>query len=357
MLDNHIGGIVTFLDALVKVILDGEAGEEPTHKCVTSCIGVNDFAFCDLDNWMRSFTQNLAIFSYAHKSGQGSLGKDDSTLAVIFTRHQSTLLGDTGNIGGIDFPAHSLGKFGSLSFRAEQYIDVREKLLHGCEEGRNLHQEGSAEIEAEGLLFGMGVASNIHHRFGGDGEEKSGNVIKRGTFHNFPLSLLLEMIDLVGVGGGEVGDQRTMVASDENSTGTGGNLGVGLVLNVHTVALDTFSHLGGEFIVTNCADEGGRIGELKHPLRDTDGVLSGTTSDEFRLVGRNQFRVQRLVLVLGENGIVLIQLILLEQGRVDGGGNIQEGIAHPEDDPFFNCVFQHFAASCSGVRFGVINVN
>ena len=85
-----------------------------------------------------------------------------------------------------------------------------------------LAEEGSGEINTVSLVPGRAVLSDLEHRVHGDSEEEAGGVDHLGRINYGPVGFVLEMGDGELVGRVQLGDQRPVLVSDEDSAPTRG---------------------------------------------------------------------------------------------------------------------------------------
>ena len=67
------------------------------------------------------------------------------------------------------------------------------------------------------------------------------------------------------------------------------------------------------------------------PLRDPDGVLRGPSGDVLDGGAVVLLEVVVDVLLLVEDSVVGLEAVLLDELRLDGGGDVEEGVAHAEE--------------------------
>lgn len=136
------------------------------------------------------------------------------------------------------------------------------------------------------------------------------------------------MLNLVVVGGSQVGAHAAVVAGDDNTAATGGLLLIVAVLNAEADLLDRLLQGLGVLVLADAANVNGGVGredvlrgvsgkvsevqELTH-LSTSRRVLGGAASDELSVVVLEQVIVQAQVLLLGEDGVVGLQAVLLEE--------------------------------------------
>lgn len=131
------------------------------------------------------------------------------------------------------------------------------------------------------------------------------------------------MLDLVLVCGGEVGAHAPVVAGDDDGASAGGHVVVDAVDGVEADLLVGLDEHIGVLVLSNAADEDDRV-LGQHVLCASGSVLGGTTGVEVGLVVGQEVIVDAQVLVLGENGIVGLESVLVEQGLVTAPSSVFE---------------------------------
>ena len=187
-------------------------------------------------------------------------------------------------------------------------------------------------------LVGLGgVLSESKDGRNADGQVVTTNVEGLRVLNEAPDLLGLEMLELVVVGGTELGDHGAVMASDDNSAAASGGGLINSVLGANTtlgaasldelvgggVLADTSNvdyGLGGKDVLRagNCQLSAiPKVSPWKDPhLSTASGVLGSTTGNVLGGVVGLDIVVDREVLVLGEDGIVGLQLILVKQSLV-----------------------------------------
>lgn len=138
------------------------------------------------------------------------------------------------------------------------------------------------------------------------------NVEDIGVLGQSPNLGLLQVLDVVVVGGTEVGAQGAVVAGDDGAAATGGLLGVDAVLDAEAGGLDGVVQGGGVLVVADAAEVDDAVGG-QDVLCAAGAVLRGTAGNQLGLVVVEEVLVERLVLLIGEDGIVGLELILVEE--------------------------------------------
>lgn len=168
-----------------------------------------------------------------------------------------------------------------------------------------------------------------------DSQVVATDVVDLGLLDQRPDLGLLEVLNLVLVGSSKVGAHAAVVASDDNTTLTGGLSLIDTVLGVDTGLLASLLEDVTVLVLTDTTDvDNGLLREhvlitLSIPilsileikrafntyLSTTSGVLGGTTGDQLGVAG-NQVLVDTHVLVLSEDSIIGLQTILLQESGI-----------------------------------------
>lgn len=164
-----------------------------------------------------------------------------------------------------------------------------------------------------GCLFGESL-----HGWHADSQVEATDIEHLSILYLLPDAVLLQVVDLVIVGSGKICAQRAVVAGDDNTATSRGCLLVVEVLGLDaSFARDALKSLA-IFVLADAADVYSRV-RSEHVLCTTGSVLRGTTSDEDGLVVLDQVLIQAHVLLwVGQNGIIGLQTILVEQCLITG---------------------------------------
>ncbi len=149
------------------------------------------------------------------------------------------------------------------------------------------------------------------------GEMETTNIVEVGVLGKLPDLGLLEMFDVVEVGGAEVGAERTVRAGDDGAAAAGGGVGVDAVLDAQADLLDGVPQDGGVLVVADAAEVHDAV-RRQHVLGAAGRVLRRAAGDQLRVVVVQQLLVQRDVLLLGQNRVIRLQAILFQQRLVTG---------------------------------------
>jgi hypothetical protein len=126
---------------------------------------------------------------------------------------------------------------------------------------------------------------------------------------------LLQVLEIVVVGSSKVGAKAAVVASNDDTATASLLLGVDTVLNAETSSLDCIVEDGRVLVITSATEVDNAVG-LKDVLGATSSVLSSTASNKLGIVVVQEVLVKGLVLLLGENGVVCLEVILVKQSLV-----------------------------------------
>ena len=139
------------------------------------------------------------------------------------------------------------------------------------------------------------------------------NVVNLGVLNLLPDVVLLQVLKLVVVGGSKICAERAVVASDDDTAATSGGLLVVEVLGLDTSLLADVLEGLAVLVLTDAANVEDRL-RRQDVLGTTGGVLRSTSGNEDGLEVLDQVLVKAHVLLgVGENGIVGLQAVLLEQ--------------------------------------------
>lgn len=126
------------------------------------------------------------------------------------------------------------------------------------------------------------------------------------------------MLRVVVVRGAELGAHAPVVARDDDGAAARGLLGVDAVLDPEAGLLDRVVQDGGVLVVADAAEVDDGVGR-EEVLRAAGSVLRGAAGDELGVVVVQQVLVDALVLLLGQNGVVGLEAVFLEEGIVAEG--------------------------------------
>lgn len=141
------------------------------------------------------------------------------------------------------------------------------------------------------------------------------DIVEVGVLDQLPDVVALQVLEVVVVGSAQVGAEGAVVAGDDGAAAAGGLLGVDAVLDAEAGGLDGVVQDGGVLVVAGAAQVDDAVGG-QDVLGAAGRVLGGAAGDELGVVVGQQVLVQGLVLLLGQDGIVGFEAVLLEQSLV-----------------------------------------
>lgn len=143
-------------------------------------------------------------------------------------------------------------------------------------------------------------------------EVEAANVVDVGIFSKSPDLGLLQVVEVVVVGGAEVSAEGAVEAGDDGAAAARGLLGVDTVLDAEAGGLDGIVEGGGVFVVANAAEVDNTVGG-QNVLSAAGAVLGGAAGNQLGLVVVEEVLVEGDVLLLSEDGVVGLELVLVEQ--------------------------------------------
>jgi hypothetical protein len=114
------------------------------------------------------------------------------------------------------------------------------------------------------------------------------------------------------------------VVGDDDATAASRFLFVDAVLDAQTSGLDGVVQDGSVFVVTDAAKVDDAVGR-EHVLRTTSGVLGSTSGNQLRGVVVKEVFIDGEVLGAGEDGIVGLELVFVEESLVALGLDVWSG--------------------------------
>lgn len=144
------------------------------------------------------------------------------------------------------------------------------------------------------------------------------DIVRLSALDEGPDLGFLQVLDIVVVGCAKLSAHTPVVARDDDAAAAGFHLGVDAVLDSQADLLDGIVQDGRVLVVTDTAGEHDAVGR-QHVLRTPGGVLGSAASNQLGVVVVEQVLEDALVLVLGEDGIVSLEPVLLEQGLIAEG--------------------------------------
>lgn len=308
-LDAQHGKPLSHIDAGVQTGALGKTGEEATSKGIASTSGVTDFLLVD---GVDSVLLDLVLALNGNNGRVSALGDDDSSLAIGVDLGQvGKVLGNGRDIVSLEVVRLCVGA--GLGLVADDVVPVGSSLVELVLE--ELGDEGSRKRQHEDLVLLGGLFGQSHDGGNGNGQVVSSDKVDLGLLDKVPV--LLEVLDLVAVCGGEVGAHASVMAGDDDTATAGGLLLVDAVHGVEADLLVRLDEVVGVLVLANTANEDDRV-LWEDVLGATGRVLSGTTGVQVGLEVGEEVFVETHVLLLGENGIVGLEAILVEQSLVTG---------------------------------------
>lgn len=239
-------------------------------------------------------------------SWEGALRDNGNAFALVVGLWQiGKVLSDLGNIGGLQAVGLSVSK--SLTLVTDDNIPVWSGLIKWILE--ELADEWCGEGDNEGLVVLGGLLGNSHDGLWADGEVVATDVDELGLLDQGPDLWLLQVLHLVVVGSSKVGDHGSVVTSNNDTAAAGLLLWIDTVLDTKTGLLVGLLQDVGILVVTDAAkvDDGVVWEDI---LGTAGGVLGGSASNELG-VELLEIIVETEMLLLSENGIILLQVVLL----------------------------------------------
>lgn len=135
------------------------------------------------------------------------------------------------------------------------------------------------------------------------------DVVHLSILDQAPDLRLLQVVQAVVVGSGQVGAHAPVVAGDNDAAAAGGLGWLYAVLDAEAGLLDGILEDGGILVVADSSQvDDAVVGE--YVLGTTGGVLGGAAGDQLGLEVVQQVLVDALVLLLGEDGVVRLETVL-----------------------------------------------
>lgn len=138
------------------------------------------------------------------------------------------------------------------------------------------------------------------------------DIVDVGTLNKAPDLGLLQVVEVVVVRGAQVGAETPVVAGDDDTAAAGGLGGLDAVLDAEAGLLDGVLEDGGVLVVADAAEVDDAV-VREDVLGAAGGVLGGAAGDELGLEVVQQVLVDALVLVLGQDGVVGLEVVLGEE--------------------------------------------
>lgn len=293
-----------------------KTSNKSTSKGITSPVSIADLLLFNGVNWELLWSL-LSLGS--NDSWESALGDNSNALALVVGLWQiGKVLSDLGNISGLQAVGLSVGK--SLTLVTDDNIPVWGGLVKWILE--ELADEWCGEGDNEGLVVLGGLLSNSHDGLWADGEVVATDVDELGLLDQGPDLWLLQVLHLVVVCSSKVGDHGSVVTSDNDTAAAGLLLWIDAVLDTKAGLLVSLLQDAGILVVTDAAkvDDGVVWEDI---LGTAGGVLGGSASNELG-VEFLEIIVESEMLLLSENGIVLLQVVLLEESGIASGLDVCE---------------------------------
>jgi hypothetical protein len=141
------------------------------------------------------------------------------------------------------------------------------------------------------------------------------------------------VVKAVVVGSTQVSAQAAVVASDDDAAAARLLLGVDTVLYSQAGGLDGVVQNGGVLVVSHAAEVDDAV-RAQDILGTTGGVLGGAAGDELGVIVGEQVLVEGNLALFGEDGIVGLEVVLVEEGLVAVGLDVEERILQAEKGVF-----------------------
>lgn len=310
LLDTETSQPLAHVDALLDRLVLDKSGNEATGESVTSTVGVADSLGVDGVHWVRLGTLALG----GDDSWEGALGDDGNSLPLgVLLGQIGQVLGDLSDVGGLE--AVALGESQSLALVTDDDVPEWGALVKGLLE--ELADEWGREGDDEGLVVLGRLLGDGHDGLRADGEVVTADVDGLGGLNQAPDLGLLQVINLVVVGSGKVGAHAAVVAGDDDTATSSWVVLIDAVLNTETGLLVGLLESSSVLVVTDTANvDDGLLRE--NVLCATGGVLGCATSNQLGIEVVEEVLVESEMLLLGKDGIVLLQLILVKESLVPG---------------------------------------
>lgn len=255
---------------------------------------------------------DLDIASLLGNSNNGRLStlcNDNGSLSLLVLLGQKCdVLGNLLDILGLQVMA--LGVSLCFCLVSDEVVPVRCALVKRVLE--ELANEGSTQTHDEDLVVGSGFLREGKDGGHANSQVEASDVVVLSGLDEGPDLLRLEMVELVVVCGGQVGAKRSVVASDDNTASSSGVLFVDTVFGPEAGLLAGVAQSIGVLVLANTTNVQDGVGR-EYVLGATSSVLGSTTCNELRVMVLDQVLVETKVLLFGENSVVGLEAVLLEQ--------------------------------------------
>jgi len=150
------------------------------------------------------------------------------------------------------------------------------------------------------------------------GEVVPANIVGLSVLDESPDIGALEVLEVIVVGGAQLGAHAAVVAGDDDAAATRRDLGVDAVLDAQTGLLAGIAKDGGVLVIAGTAQVDDAV--VRQDILGTTGsVLGSTAGDQLGIVVVEEVLVDVQVLGLSQDGIVGLEVVLLEQVLVAKG--------------------------------------
>ena len=337
LLDAETSQPLAQVDALVQRTAGDDTGAETAGKGVARAVGVVDLLLGDL---VHRVLLDLVLALDGDDGGLGALRDDGHALALrVLLGQVRQCLGNLLDVLGAQLVGVGVGL--GLGLVADHVVPVGGGLVErGLEE---LADEGSGEGQDEGLVRGGGLLGKLldgrradwtawlaiaEARGGGrsklTGEVVAANIVGLGVLDERPDIRALQVLQVIVVGSAQLGAHAAVVASDDDGATAGGLLGVDAILDAQTGLPDGFVEDTGILVVAGTAQVDNAVfGE--YVLGTAGRVLGGAAGDQLGIKVVEEVLEDALVLGLGQDGIVGLETVLLEQGVVSDRLDVWQG--------------------------------
>eukprot|EP00754_Rhynchopus_humris_P041387 Rhum_TRINITY_DN24964_c0_g1::Rhum_TRINITY_DN24964_c0_g1_i1::g.180786::m.180786 len=319
-LDDLAGRLVAGGDARGEVLALAELGEEAAHEGVAGSVRVDDVLDLRhgvrLDVRLRGHDRLLRALREHDRAGLALLGQ---------------LLGQDGDLLHVlRLPLLRLGERDGLRLVTEQDVGVLEgRVEDGAEE---VDDERGGQVHREHLVVLVGVRGHVHQGRGARRQEEARDVVHLRLLdaggHRLALHVLVRELGR----GGQVGDEGALLVDNDDGARARG----GLLRDGHRHGNAVLLGAGLEEVAVLVRGDAARVRHelllaVGHPRGHTRGVQRGAARDVHDVGLGGELVVQGHVLLLGEDGVSALELVLLKEGGVSLGGDVQEGVTHAEE--------------------------
>ena len=144
------------------------------------------------------------------------------------------------------------------------------------------------------------------------------DIVDLGVLDEGPDVRALQVLQVVVVGGAQLGAHAAVMAGDDHAATARGDLGVDTVLDAQTGLLAGVTQDSSILVFANAAEVDNAV-LRQQVLRTAGRVLGGTASNQLGIVVVEEVLIDVLVLRLGKDGVVRLQAVLLKQGLIAKG--------------------------------------